>query len=268
MDEKRKVWAELGAEKRRKRKESAQDRARKANQTIKERKQGIEQNVDHSAQTEPQRVDVGVQVMPKKRDAGTQTSAEGLDALISAKNEIAMLRECLRELSARNQELEQKLTTKTTNFLQKNARKPRKLIISKSVKLHEEALNKLEEWTKKFFDRWQWLKRFEPRVASNTPKLHWLCCHLTEFARRRRWFALVSEQCIEHIHSHFDRLAPRYKNTGSEERMMMKLARHQAILNSLHALGHEDEGRNSDENESPTPIADENDPPSGRRMTQ
>uniref|UniRef100_A0A914GZA8 Uncharacterized protein n=1 Tax=Globodera rostochiensis TaxID=31243 RepID=A0A914GZA8_GLORO len=110
----------------------------------------------------------------------------------------------------------------------------------------------------KFFDRWQWLKRFEPRVASNTPKLHWLCCHLTEFARRRRWFALVSEQCIEHIHSHFDRLAPRYKNTGSEEKTMMKLARHQAILNSLHALDHEDEGRNSDEN----------DPPRGRRMTQ
>uniref|UniRef100_A0A183BL00 PIPK domain-containing protein n=1 Tax=Globodera pallida TaxID=36090 RepID=A0A183BL00_GLOPA len=140
--------------------------------------------------------------------------------------------------------------------------------LSKARVLDEEELNKLEEWTKKFFDRWQWLKRFEPRVASNTPKLHWLCCHLTEFARRRRWFALVSEQCIEHIHSHFDRLAPRYKNTGSEEKTMMKLARHQAILNSLHALGHVDEGRNSDENESPTPIADENDPPSGRRMTQ
>uniref|UniRef100_A0A183BWN3 Uncharacterized protein n=1 Tax=Globodera pallida TaxID=36090 RepID=A0A183BWN3_GLOPA len=246
--------------KRQKRKEWRRSSGQHMNEAISERKQGIEQNVDHSAQTEPQRVDVGVQVMPKKRDAGTQTSAEGRDGnaikgLLSdpSPEELA----CFLPAGELRDVLLQLMWGLRIVYS-----------LSKARVLDEEALNKLEEWTKKFFDRWQWLKRFEPRVASNTPKLHWLCCHLTEFARRRRWFALVSEQCIEHIHSHFDRLAPRYKNTGSEEKTMMKLARHQAILNSLHALGHEDEGRNSDENESPTPIADENDPPSGRRMTQ
>lgn len=38
------------------------------------------------------------------------------------------------------------------------------------------------------------------------PKHHWLWHHAPAFLRRHYWWALVSEQCIEHIHSKLNNL--------------------------------------------------------------
>uniref|UniRef100_A0A183CJB5 Uncharacterized protein n=1 Tax=Globodera pallida TaxID=36090 RepID=A0A183CJB5_GLOPA len=83
--------------------------------------------VDRGMQTEPQRVDVGVQVLTKRCEAGTQTSG-GPNALSQARSKIELLRARLIEMTTRNEELEQNLTTKTANTRQKSARQPRKAL--------------------------------------------------------------------------------------------------------------------------------------------
>uniref|UniRef100_A0A914HQF4 Uncharacterized protein n=1 Tax=Globodera rostochiensis TaxID=31243 RepID=A0A914HQF4_GLORO len=116
-----------------------------------------------------------------------------------------MLGKCLRELSTRNEELEQQDVFKF--FLSGDMKYIVAFMGHRKVQRTSPAFfatrGRANFAFLHFFDRWQWRKRFEPRVASNTPKLHWLHYYLTAFACRRRWFALVSEQCIMHIHSHF-----------------------------------------------------------------
>lgn len=79
----------------------------------------------------------------------------------------------------------------------------------------ESDFDKLDQNTQRLFVLWEWLGS---KIKQNvTPKVHMLCAHLPAFARARGWFAAVSEQAIEHLHSAFNRLVMFFLGGGGRE---------------------------------------------------
>lgn len=100
-----------------------------------------------------------------------------------------------------------------------------------------------------FFDSDEKMQR---KLRKVTPKMHWLRFHAKDFYEKNSWWALVSEQCVEHIHSAYNGLVglflykiysfplsqlARYQNQGKQPKILLKIARHHGMLNVLHDAG-------------------------------
>ncbi|CAK5088013.1 unnamed protein product [Meloidogyne enterolobii] len=87
------------------------------------------------------------------------------------------------------------------------------------------------------------LKKYA-KAGQMFPKLHLLAAHAVDFAKRNGWWSLVNEQGLESVHGVFNRLAPRYENSGDEVLSAEKVFRHQWMLNCLHDRGKENTQEN------------------------
>lgn len=111
-------------------------------------------------------------------------------------------------------------------------------------------------------------------MARATPKMHWLLHHVVPYAESRNSWGLVSEQAMEAVHAHFNRLVvylciflmkifskfqiDRYRNTGNSVAAFEKMARHQTLWNALYDRGHgkdvDDEQIDEENDENIPPI--------------
>jgi hypothetical protein len=85
--------------------------------------------------------------------------------------------------------------------------------LSQAKVLEPSEIGKLEQKGARIYQLWDGLGTFYPKLHI-TPKLHLLAAHITQFARQRGWFGLISEQAIEHMHGRFNRIEPRFSNSG------------------------------------------------------
>ena len=64
-----------------------------------------------------------------------------------------------------------------------------------------------------------------------TPKEHWLIKHVVQFARRHAFWAMGSEQSVEHLHALMNTDFRRFAAIRNEEELFWQVARLQIIRN-------------------------------------
>jgi len=110
--------------------------------------------------------------------------------------------------------------------------------LSRAVSLSSAEIDQLGEKTRQLYHLWVMLGEFD-KTLHVTPKLHLLTAHLHVFARRRGWFAAVSEQGIEHMHARFNLLERRFLNTNSKEESAIRISRYHTLANYFHDNGND-----------------------------
>uniref|UniRef100_A0A915ND02 Uncharacterized protein n=1 Tax=Meloidogyne floridensis TaxID=298350 RepID=A0A915ND02_9BILA len=73
-------------------------------------------------------------------------------------------------------------------------------------------------------------------LGKTTPKAHWLL-HCVIFAKEQRWLGLLSDQCLESLHSKFNLLMNRFKHTGDQMTALEGMLKHQLLWNFIHDEG-------------------------------
>ncbi|CAK5029426.1 unnamed protein product [Meloidogyne enterolobii] len=73
-------------------------------------------------------------------------------------------------------------------------------------------------------------------LGKTTPKAHWLL-HCVIFAKEQRWLGLLSDQCLESLHSKLNLLMNRFKHTGDQMTALEGMLKHQLLWNFIHDEG-------------------------------